>query len=179
MLHKQNAPGAQGLRRRKKSDYGLQLEERQKLKASYGMISQKALLRYYKEAVRRQGKTADELIQQLECRLDNVVYKSKMAATIFAAHQLISHGHVLVNGKKVDRRSFQVKPGMTITLKEKAQNIRAVKESTANVSRESPEYLELHGPFEVKLLVQPAADQVAHPLPLNIATICDHLAHTT
>lgn len=179
MLHKQNPPGVQTQRRRKKSDYGLQLDEQQKLKASYGMISQKQLIRYYKEAVRRPGKTADNLIRYLECRLDNMVYKMKMAPTIFAAHQLVAHGHIQVDGKKVDRRSFQVKPGMTISIREKAQKMPIVKEASANVARETPEYIELHGPFEGKLAIAPELDQVQFPLPLNVAAICDFLAHRT
>ncbi len=109
LLHKPNPPGVHGARRRKKSDYGMQLEEKQKLKAIYGMLSEKQLIGYYKKAVQMEGNTAHFLTELLECRLDNIVYRLKFAATIFGAHQLVSHGHILVDGKKVDRRSFQVK----------------------------------------------------------------------
>src|ERR1700738_670398 len=117
MLHKPNPPGVHGARRRKKSDYGLQLEEKQKLKAIYGMLSEGQLVRYFKEASRMSGNTAQHFAELLECRLDNIVYRLKLAATIFGAQQLVAHGHILVNGKKVDRRSFQVKPGMIISVK--------------------------------------------------------------
>src|ERR1700733_10770223 len=118
MLHKANPPGQHGARRKKKSDYGLQLEEKQKLKAVYGMLSEKQLVKYYQIADKKEGPTPLLLMQQLECRLDVVVYRLKFGSTIFAAHQLVSHGHILVNGKKVDRRSFIVKPGMTVSIKE-------------------------------------------------------------
>src|ERR1700733_3126087 len=130
MLHKANPPGVHGARRRKKSDYGLQLEEKQKLKAIYGMISEKQLVKYYKEAARiGGGNTVNHLAEMLECRLDNVVYRLKFAGTIFGAHQLVSHGHILVDGKKVDRRSFHVKPGMVISVKEKSRNMKAINDS--------------------------------------------------
>src|ERR1700692_2878050 len=107
LLHKPNPPGVHGARRRKKSDYGIQLEEKQKLKAIYGMLSEKQLVNYYKKALRMAGNTANHFAAMLECRLDTMVYRLKFASTIFGAHQLVSHGHTLVDGKKVDRRSFQ------------------------------------------------------------------------
>ena len=140
LLHKPNPPGVHGARRRKKSDYGLQLEEKQKLKAIYGMLSEKQLVAYYKKAVQMVGNTADFFTQMLECRLDNIVYRLKLAPTIFGAHQLVSHGHILVNGKKVDRRSFQVKPGMVISVKEKSRTMKIIGESI-NSSRSVPDYL--------------------------------------
>jgi len=112
LLHKANPPGQHGAKRKKKSDYGVQLEEQQKLKALYGMLSHRKLVRYYQEAARLKENTNHAFIQQLECRLDNIVYRLKFASTIFGAQQLVSHGHIFVNGKKVDRRSFQVRPNM-------------------------------------------------------------------
>lgn len=179
LIHKPNPPGVHGARRRKKSDYGLQLEEKQKLKTVYGMISESQLKKYYKQATKR-GSTADNLIASLECRLDVVVYRLKLAPTIFAAHQLVSHGHILVNGKKVDIRSFRVQPGMKVAIKEKHLNNKIVQESLQNTAREVPEYYN----FDIKkgegeLLVIPQADQVSHPLTINLPVICDFLAHTT
>ena len=116
LIHKPNPPGVHGARRRKKSDYGLQLLEKQKLKAIYGMLTEKQLVNYYTKATRK-GHVADNLAALLECRLDSIIFRLKLAPTIFAAQQLVSHGHILVNGKKVDRRSFQVKPGMKISIK--------------------------------------------------------------
>jgi len=100
LLHKPNPPGVHGAKKKKKSDYGLQLEEQQKLKAIYGMLTRTQLLRAFKEAARSKGNTPSLFIERLECRLDNMVYRMKLAPTIFAAQQLVSHGHVLVNGKK-------------------------------------------------------------------------------
>ncbi len=180
MLHKQHPPGQHGARRRKKSDYGIQLDEQQKLKAVYGMLSQKQLINYYKKAIRHpSGKTADQLLILLESRLDNVVYKMKLAPTIFAAQQLVSHGHILVDGKKVDRRSFQVKPGMIISLKEKAQKNSVIMAATDNTARETPGYIELHGPFEALIATTPEREQVVFPLPVNVDGVCEFLAHTS
>lgn len=177
MLHKPNPPGVHGARRRKKSDYGLQLEEKQKLKAVYGMLTEKQLINSYKEAMRRVGNTANHLAELLECRLDNVVYRLKFGNTIFAAQQLVSHGHILVNGKKVDRRSFQVRPGMVISLKEKSRKMTAVNEALDN-SRSVPEYLTLErSQFSGQLNTKPAPEQIPWPIELNLHEICDFLAH--
>jgi small subunit ribosomal protein S4 len=180
LIHKPNRPGVHGARRRKKSDYGLQLEEKQKLKAVYGMIREKQLLRYYQYAASRKANTATVLIQRLECRLDNIIYRLKLAPTIFAAQQLVSHGHVLVEGKKVDRRSFQVKPGMIVSLKEKARNNMVIRESIENSTRDVPEYLTLEANnFSGTLMTLPDLESISFPLEINIPIICDFLAHTT
>jgi len=180
LLHKPNPPGMHGAKRKKKSDYGAQLEEQQKLKAIYGMISRKQLVRYYQEALRRPENTPQAFIERIECRLDNVVLRLKFASTIFGAQQLVSHGHVLVNGKKVDRRSFRVKPGMTISIKPKSQNMPAIKQSLGNTAREVPGYLSLEeAKFSGQLLVDPGMDQIPFPLPINIPLICEFLAHSS
>ncbi len=179
LLHKPNPPGVHGGRRKKKSDYGAQLEEQQKLKAAYGMLTLKKLLNYYKESVRREGHSAHIFIQLLECRLDNIVYRLKFAPTIFAAQQLVAHGHVLVDGKKVDTRSFQVKPGMTISIKQKTQGMALIKQSLENTSREVPEYLSLDPKtFSGKMESLPQHDQVPLPMPINVPLVCEFLAHT-
>lgn len=180
LLHKPNPPGVHGAKKKKKSDYGLQLDEQQKLKAIYGMLSQTQLVRYYKEAMRAKGNTPAMFIERLECRLDNVVYRLKLAPTIFAAQQLVSHGHVLVNGKKVDRRSFFVRPGMTISIKPKSQQMPIIKHSTENAAVAVPEYFTSDPvKFSGQLLVSPAIDQIPFPLPLNVPLICEFLAHTS
>ncbi len=179
LLHKPNPPGMHGARRKKKSDYGQQLDEQQKLKAAYGMLTLKQLLRYYHEAVRRQGNTSHEFLQQLESRLDNIVYRLKLAPTIFAAQQLVAHGHILIDGKKVDIRSFQVKPGMTISIKPKSQNMAIIKTSLENTSREVPEFLSVDPKaFSGKMESAPQSDQVPLPLPINVPLVCEFLAHT-
>ena len=180
LLHKPNPPGVHGARRRKKSDYGLQLEEKQKLKAIYGMMSEKQLVKYYKEALRIPGNTAQNLAEMLECRLDTLVYRLKFGASIFASQQLVAHGHVLVNGKKVDRRSFQVKPGMVISVKEKSRKVKAIVESIENPMREVPQYLTLDtAGMSGQLMAKPLQEQMPWPIEIRLPEICDFLAHST
>ena len=177
LLHKPNPPGMHGSKRKKKSDYGLQLEEQQKLKAVYGMLTTTQVVRYYKEASKAKGNTPSVFIERLECRLDNMVYRLKLAPTIFAAQQLVSHGHVLVNGKKVDRRSFFVRPGMMISIKEKSQKNDKIQKSVLS-SGAVPEYLSLDASnFSGQLLISPAIDQVPFPILINVPLICEFLAH--
>ena len=180
MLHKPNPPGVHGARRRKKSDFGLQLEEKQKLKAIYGMLTEKQLIGYYKKALSKTGNTSQVLAELLECRLDTIVYRLKFASTIFAAHQLVSHGHIQVDGKKVDRRSFQVKPGMVISIKEKSRSMKAINESLDGGSRAVPEYLSLaRDQFSGQLIAPPAQELMPWPIEINLPEICDFLAHPT
>ncbi len=180
LLHKPNPPGQHGARRRKKSDYGLQLEQKQKLKAIYGMLSEKQLVNYYKKASRLSGNTAQHLACMLECRLDNVVYRLKFGNTIFAAHQLVSHGHICVNGKKVDRRSFQVEPGMVISIKEKSQKMPPILESLDSPRRSVPDYFNLdRSKFSGSMTEVPSPEQMPWPIEINLAEVCDFLAHIT
>lgn len=179
LIHKSNPPGVHGARRRKKSDYGLQLEEKQKLKAVYGMMSERQLVNYYKKALVLKGNTASHFAGMLECRLDTLVYRLKFASTIFGAHQLVSHGHILVDGKKVDRRSFQVRPGMTISVKEKSRNIKAINEALEQ-GRDVPEYLTLDkGKYSGQLVAMPTPEQLPWPIEINLPEVCDFLAHST
>jgi small subunit ribosomal protein S4 len=178
LVHKAHPPGMHGAKRKKKSDYGVQLEEKQKLKAAYGMISEAQLRRYFGEAARRHQNTPELLMQRLECRLDNIVYRLRLAPTIFAAQQLVSHGHVNVNGKKVDIRSFEVRPGMEISIREKTKQNKIVSESVKNANRSLPEYLELNeGTMTGKLLSLPTIGSIPTPLEINVPMICDFIAH--
>jgi small subunit ribosomal protein S4 len=180
LLHKPNPPGMHGARRRKKSDYGLQLDQKQKLKAVYGMLSEKQLVKYYKEAFRRPEPTPTLLMQQLECRLDVLVYRLKFGSTIFAAQQLVSHGHICVNGKKVDRRSFSVKPGMVISIKEGSRTVKAIVASLDNSMRSVPEYLSINrDQFSGQLLSLPPTEQIPLPIEIDVHEVCDFLAHNT
>jgi small subunit ribosomal protein S4 len=179
LLHKPNPPGQHGARHRKKSDFGLQLHEKQKLKAVYGMLSEKQLVNYFKKAYSKPGVTAQLLIEQLECRLDTVVYKLKLAPTIFAAQQLIAHGHVEINGKKVDIRSCQVKPGQTVSIREKSKNLRLVTDALHGTNREVPPYLALNvEALSGQLLAMPQIDQMQWPIEINVPEVCDFLAHS-
>lgn len=178
LLHKPNPPGQHGARRRKKSDYGLALDEKQKLKAMYGMLSEKQLINCYKKALSMKGNTAHHLAEMLECRLDNIVYRLKLAPTIFAAQQLVSHGHVEVNGKKVDRRSFSVRPGMTVGIREKSRGIKIVVEAIDSPMRSVPDYLSFDkDKFAGQLMAPPTPEQIPLPIEINLPEICDFLAH--
>ncbi len=115
------APGQHGQRRAKISEYGLQLREKQKAKFMYG-VSEKQFRALFKEANRREGNTGEILVQLLEQRLDNVVYRMGFATTRAFARQLVNHGHVLVDGRRVDIPSFRVKPGQKIEIREKSKN---------------------------------------------------------
>lgn len=180
LAHKVNPPGVHGAKRKKKSDYGVQLEEKQKLRACYGMLSQKTLVRYYREAVAQEGNTQDLFMQRIETRLDVLVYRLKFALTPFHAQQLVSHGHILVDGKKVDVRSYQVKEGSVISISEKGKNNAFIKEALERSSVDVPEYLSLDGPgMNGKLLVKPHMDQIPLPIPVNVAVVCEFLAYTT
>lgn len=180
LLHKQGPPGSQGTRRRKKSDFGQQLEEKQKLKALYGMLTEKQLVRYFQKALKTQGPTALNFIRQLECRLDSMVFRLKFASTPFAAHQLISHGHVLVDDRRVDIRSFQVLPGMKVSIHQKARKMPIIKQSLEDARRECPEYLEINGEqFTGQLHNLPEMEQIPFPIPVNISVVCEFLAHNT
>lgn len=180
LVHKPNPPGVHGARRRKKSDYGLQLEEKQKLKAIYGMLTEKQLVNYFKKAQKNKENTAGYFAELLECRLDTIIYRLKMAPTIFAAQQVVAHGHVKVDGKKVDIRSFQVRPGMVVSIREKSRNVPIIKQSIENPNRTVPDYLSLDSAdFSGKLTARPTQEQMPWPLEINLHEICDFLSHTT
>jgi small subunit ribosomal protein S4 len=124
--------GQHGQRRSKSSEYGVLLKEKQKLRFSYGNLLEKQFRRYYDKANRNKGPTGELLLQLLESRLDNLVYRLGFASTIFAARQLVSHGHILVNGYRVDIPSYKVQVGDLISLREKSRKIPAVIESMKN-----------------------------------------------
>ena len=155
------APGQHGQRRKKPTDFGIQLMAKQKLKGYYGNIGEKAFKKYYTEASRRQGDTGQNLIGILESRLDAFLYRSKLAPTVFAARQLVNHGHVMLNGKRCNISSVLLRPGDEIALKEKAKNIPAVLEAIASVERDVPEYVEAdHNKFTAKFVRVPGLDEV-------------------
>ena len=125
-------PGPHGQRRKKQSDFGLQLQAKQKLKGYYGNISEKQFRRYYKEADQRQGDTSENLIGILERRLDAVVYRMKFVPTVFSSRQFINHGHILVNGKRVNIPSYKVKDGDVIEVKNKSRDLPLVLEAAGS-----------------------------------------------
>lgn len=139
---RQYAPGQHGQRRRKPSDYGTQLFAKQKLKGYYGNIGERQFRRYYEEAVRRRGDTSENLIELLERRLDAVVYRSKFVPTVFAARQFVNHGHVMVNGKRVNVPSYQVRDEDVVEIKQKSKELTVVLEAVALPERDVPDYIE-------------------------------------
>ncbi len=137
-------PGQHGQRRRKPSDYGLQLMAKQKLKGYYGNVTEKQFRRYYKEAQRIAGDTSENLIGILETRLDAVVYRMKFVPTVFSSRQFINHGHVMVNGVKVNIPSYLVKEGDVVTVREKSRQMPLVLFAMESSERELPDYLNVN-----------------------------------
>lgn len=136
-------PGQHGQRRRKPSDYGIQLHAKQQLKGYYGNITEKQFRRYYAEANRRRGDTGENLVEILERRLDAVVYRMKFVPTVFAARQFVSHGHVRVNGKRVNIPSYLVKDGDVIEVREKSRELPLVLEAIQSAERDVPDYVDV------------------------------------
>jgi small subunit ribosomal protein S4 len=134
-------PGQHGQKRKKPTDYGLQLNAKQRLKGYYGNVSERQMRRYYTEAMRRRGDTSENLIELLERRLDAVIYRMKFTVTPFAARQLVNHGHVKVNGRRVNIASYQVKDGAEIELTNKAKEMAVVLEAVQNTERDIPDYI--------------------------------------
>src|SRR5689334_6273333 len=150
-------PGQHGQRRAKKlSDYGTQLQAKQKLKGYYGNITERQFRKYYTDASRRPGDTGENMIGLLETRLDTVVYRSKFVPTPFAARQLVSHGHVRVNGRRVTIASYQVKATDVLELSPKAKEMALVLEASKSAARDTPDKVEVdHGKMTAKLLRTP------------------------
>ena len=137
-------PGQHGQRRKgKMSDFGLQLRAKQKLKGHYGDLTEKQFRRVYVEAERRKGDTGENLVGLLERRLDAVVYRAKFVPTIFAARQFVNHGHVEVNGKRVNIPSYRVKEGDVISLRSKAKDMALVLEAIQSAERDTPDYIDV------------------------------------
>jgi len=128
-------------RKGKPSDYGIQLQAKQKLKAYYGNINERQFRNIYKKAVMLKGDTGENLIGLLERRLDAVIYRAKFATTVFSSRQLINHGHVRVNGKKVNIGSYLVKEEDTIEIREKYKQKEIINIALANKKKETPEYI--------------------------------------
>jgi small subunit ribosomal protein S4 len=161
-------PGQHGQRRKgKTSDYGLQLRAKQKLKGYYGDITEKQFKRCYQEADKMKGDTSQNLIGLLERRLDAIVYRAKFAPTIFAARQLVSHGHVRVNGVKCNIASRRVNVGEEISLGSKAQEMALVIEAQSLSERDIPEYVATDGAAKVTFTRVPSLDEVPYPVKME------------
>ena len=136
-------PGQHGQRRTKLSDFGSQLMAKQKLKGYYGNITERQFRKYYAESSRRAGDTVENLIGLLERRLDAVIYRMKFVPTVFSARQFINHGHIRVNGKRVNISSYLVKEGDVVEIKDKSKDIPIVIEAAESSERDIPEYIDV------------------------------------
>ena len=159
-------PGQHGQSRQgKPSDYGVQLQAKQKLKGYYGNINERQFRNIYKKAVMQKGDTGENLIGLLERRLDAVVYRARFSTTIFSARQLINHGHVKVNGKKVNIASYQVREEDSIEIRDKSKQLALIDIALANKEREVPEYLQLDEKNKkVKFVRVPKFEEVPYPV---------------
>ena len=141
---RQTPPGQHGARRKGKlSDFGTQLRAKQKLKGYYGNISERQFRKYYDEARRRPGDTGENMVGILERRLDAIVYRAKFAPTVFSSRQLVNHGHVAVNGRRVTIPSYLCKPGDKIELRQKAREMALVLEALELPERDTPDYVDV------------------------------------
>ena len=164
ILKRNYGPGQHGQKRKKETDYGVQLKAKQRLKVYYGNISEKQFHKYYVEAIRRKGDTAENLIGLLESRLDNLVYKAKFVPTVFAARQFINHGHITVNGKKVNIPSYMVKAGDVIEVREKSKQLAVVLSAIQAQGRDFPAYVEVDtAKLSAKYTFVPKFDDVPYP----------------
>ncbi len=159
-------PGQHGQTKSSKpSDYGIQLQAKQKLKCYYGNMNERQFRNMYKKAIMKKGDTAENLIGLLERRLDAVIYRSKLSNTIFSSRQLINHGHVRVNGKKVNISSYQVKEEDSIEIRDKSKQLALIDIALANKEREVPEYLQLDEKNKkVKFVRIPKFEEVPYPV---------------
>ena len=159
-------PGQHGQTKSSKpSDYGIQLQAKQKLKCYYGNMNERQFRNMYKRAIMKKGDTAENLIGLLERRLDAVIYRSKLSNTIFSSRQLINHGHVRVNGKKVNISSYQVKEEDNIEIRDKSKQLALIDIALANKEREVPEYLQLDEKNKkVKFVRIPKFEEVPYPV---------------
>jgi small subunit ribosomal protein S4 len=162
-------PGQHGQRRKGKlSDYGVQLRAKQKLKGYYGDISEKQFRGVYQEAIRLKGDSGAHLIGLLERRLDAVIYRAKFVPTIFAARQFVNHGHIKVNGRRVNIPSFKVKVGDVIEVKEASRQLPLVLEAVALAERDVPDYIEVdHSKLTAKMTRIPQLTEVPYPVQME------------
>ncbi len=163
---RESRPGQHGERRAGKlSDYGQQLRAKQKLKGYYGNIGERQFRKIFDEARRVKGSTSEQMIGLLERRLDAVVYRAKFVPTVFSARQIVSHGHIRVNGKRVNIPSYRCKVGDVIEIKDKSRELAIVIEASKSSERDVPDYIEAdHSKMSAKLVRVPGLSDVPYPV---------------
>jgi small subunit ribosomal protein S4 len=165
---RESGPGQHGMRRKKATDFGTQLRAKQQLKGYYGNITEKQFRRLYAEAVRRRGDTSENLIGLLERRLDAVVYRMKFVPTVFASRQFVNHGHVTVNGQRVNIPSYQVKDGDVVSVRDKSRNMALVLEAIESGERDIPDYLDVdHNDMKGTYIRAPKLADVPYPVQMQ------------
>ncbi len=171
-------PGQHGQRRKNKlSDFGTQLRAKQKLKGYYGDMTEKQFRKIYAEADRMKGDTSENLIGLLERRLDAVVYRAKFVPTIFAARQFVNHGHVSVNGKRVNIASYKVGEGDVIEVRSKSKQMALVLEAIGSPERDLPEYLAVdHNKLTAQFVRTPALSDVPYPVMMEPNLVVEYYA---
>jgi small subunit ribosomal protein S4 len=171
-------PGQHGQRRKNKlSDFGTQLRAKQKLKGYYGDLTEKQFRKIFGEAERVKGDTGEMLVGLLERRLDAVVYRAKFVPTIFAARQFVNHGHVLVNGKRVNIASYKVSEGDIIEVRQKSKQMTLIMEAIALAERDVPDYLEVdHSKLTAKFIRQPALSDGPYPVVMEPNLVVEYYA---
>ena len=159
-------PGQHGKARKgKPSDYGTQLEAKQKMKFYYGNMNERQFRNTYRKAMKKKGNTTENLVALLERRLDTVIYRAKFALTVFSARQLINHGHIKVNGKKVNIPSYLIKEEDTIEVREKSREIVTIAGSIVNKERDVPEYIQIDDKNKTAKLIRiPKFSEVPYPV---------------
>ena len=171
-------PGQHGQRRKGKlSDFGLQLRAKQKLKGYYGDMTEKQFRRIFAEAERIKGDTGENLIGLLERRLDAVVYRAKFVSSIFAARQFVNHGHLLVNGHRVNIPSYRVKEGDVIEVRDRSKQMVALLEAVQLAERDVPEYLTAdHSKMTASLVRTPGLSDVPYPVIMEPNLVIEYYA---
>ena len=171
-------PGQHGQRRKNKlSDFGTQLRAKQKLKGYYGDLTEKQFRRIYAEAERIKGDTGENLIGLLERRLDAVVYRAKFVATIWAARQFVNHGHIEVNGQRVNIASYRVKEGDVIAIRERSRQLAIVLEAVGLAERDVPDYLEVdHNKMTATFVRTPALGDVPYAVVMEPNLVVEYYA---
>jgi small subunit ribosomal protein S4 len=171
-------PGQHGQRRKNKlSDFGTQLRAKQKLKGYYGDLTEKQFRKIYGEAERVKGDTGENLIGLLERRLDAVVYRAKFVPTIFAARQFVNHGHVTVNGQRVNIASYRVKEGDVIAVRDRSRQLALVLEAASLTERDVPDYLEVdHSKMTANFVRTPTLGDVPYPVVMEPNLVVEYYA---
>jgi len=169
-------PGQHGQARKgKPTDYGIQLNAKQKLKSYYGNINERQFRNIYRKALSKRGDTTENLVALLESRLDTVVYRGKFAPTVFSARQLINHGHIKVNKKKVNISSYLVKESDVVEVKEKSKKLNIIEGSLSNKERDVPEYIQVDDKNKsVKLVRIPKFAEVPYPVIMEPSLVIEY-----